>query len=227
LLCLSVFEIATQFNAIFRADANAAQLTAVPLLGMWLARRVHAFLNLLKVHLAATDDSAQLRDALEASVFFASSMGRLGAEFTPQLAPIFENCMHAIVVKPWKEGAVQLKETLTICSNAGIASPLVAHATAETDVSQAGEYPLDGPQPPPRMLMTLPPLGRFVNSVLTGVSACHGPSCVTMLTLLIHCFQLLYSAKRAPSMYASRNSVYATNVLGRAHQTSPARVGRQ
>jgi conserved oligomeric Golgi complex subunit 8 len=165
-----VFEVATQFNAIFRADANQNE-SFLSLLGMWMARRVQSFLNLLTTHLASTDDSAQVRDALEASVFFASSMGRLGADFTAQLAPIFETRMHAIVTKPWQDGATQLKETLTICSNAGVAAPLVSHATVEAapDV-QVGAIPLEEPQPPPRQLMELPPLARFVNSILVGVS---------------------------------------------------------
>ena len=60
-----VFEIATQFNAIFRASASTT-----PLLNMWTTRRIHSFLNLLKQH--SFGDSASLRDAWEASLFFFS-----------------------------------------------------------------------------------------------------------------------------------------------------------
>ncbi|GKY99954.1 hypothetical protein MPSEU_000949000 [Mayamaea pseudoterrestris] len=180
-----VFEVATQFNAIFRADSSHTEST-VSLLGMWMARRIHAFLNLLTTHLASTEDSAQVRDALEASVFFASSMGRLGADFTAQLVPIFETRMHAIVTKPWRDGSAQLKETLNICANAGIAAPLVSHAAVENaaDAQLAGDVPLEDPQPPPRLLMEVPPLARFVNAILTGLNElrrCMLPGIVSML----------------------------------------------
>jgi hypothetical protein len=126
------------------------------------------------MHLAGADDAAHIRDALEASVFFASSMGRLGVDFTPQLAPIFESRIHDLVVKPWSEGRLQLKETLTICADAGVAFPLVTQlSTVESalDGADVGDIPLEDPQPPPRQLMTLPPLARLVNAILTGVSA--------------------------------------------------------
>jgi hypothetical protein len=164
-----VFEVATQFNAIFRTNANAPQSTA-SLLSMWTARRVNSFLMLLTVHLSGTEDSAALRDALEASVFFASSMGRLGADFTPQLAPMFESRLHAIVVKLWKEGAQSLYETLKICADAGVSSPLVSHSVPEGSTEGEGNIPLDEPQSPPRLLMMLPPLARFVNAILTGLN---------------------------------------------------------
>jgi hypothetical protein len=63
-----VFEIATQFHAIFRASA-----ASTPLLNMWTTRRIQIFLSLLKQHSFA--DSASLRDAWEASVFFCHQHG--------------------------------------------------------------------------------------------------------------------------------------------------------
>jgi conserved oligomeric Golgi complex subunit 8 len=74
-------------------------------------------------------DASSLRDALEASIFFASSMGRLGADFTAQLPAIFEPRMHDIVVSYWKDGAKQLNETLTICREAGVATPLLLQSS--------------------------------------------------------------------------------------------------
>ena len=208
--------MATQFNAIFRADANQTE-SSVSLLGMWMARRIHAFLNLLTTHLAGTEDPAQVRDALEASVFFASSMGRLGADFSAQLGPIFETRMHAIVTKPWKDGANQLKETLSICSNAGIAAPLVSHASIEStpDGPLVGDIPLEDPQPPPRQLMELPPLARFVNAILTGVSVL----CVHMITIVCIDVWLVShttfdAVERASPMHAAWNRIHASHISG-------------
>ena len=165
-----VFEIATQFNAIFRAQANAQQVS-VSLLSMWTSRRVHSFLGMLKTQLNRMEDSASLRDALDACVFFAASMGRLGADFTAQLPALFENKMHALVVHFWKEGANQLADTLKVCRDAGIASPLSSSMTANTNLqTEAAASGENGPLPPPRQLMANPPLGRLVNSFVTGLN---------------------------------------------------------
>src|SRR3569832_1829474 len=149
----SVFEVATQFNAIFRAQTTES--TSLSLLSMWLARRIHSFLTLLSTQLYAVEDSAALRDALEASVFFATSMGRLGADIAPQLGPIFEPRMLALVTKYWKDGSQQLSETLSTCRQAQVNFPLVAiistpsTTTDGTTASSATDL-VDGVMPPPR-----------------------------------------------------------------------------
>jgi hypothetical protein len=109
-------------------------------------------------------------------------MGRLGADFTAQLPPFFETKMHSLVVRHWKEGVSQLAETLKICRDAGVASPLtstaiMASSTGPLDTPGGGgegggdtTTANSGPLPPPRQLMALPPLGRLVNAVLTGLN---------------------------------------------------------
>lgn len=189
---LSVFEVATEFNAIFRAQGSSTAAageppnaidgtttaTSLSLLSMWLARRIHSFLSLLQSQLVAVDDSAALRDALEASVFFASSMGRLGADFTPQLAGVFEPRMLALVTKFWKDGAQQLTDTLAACRQAQVNFPLVAAVvSAPSDGSSGGVVDSAGEggndeivRNPPRQLLAHPPLARLVNAVLQGLN---------------------------------------------------------
>jgi hypothetical protein len=128
---------------------------------MWTTRRIHSFLSLLKNH--SFGDSASLRDAWEASVFFSSSMGRLGADFTPLLGSVFEDKMKVLVISYWNEGLVTLSETLSICRDAGVASPLVASSLMS---SQSREE--EGQ--PPRILLSSPPLARLVNAVLEGLN---------------------------------------------------------
>ena len=142
-----MFEIATQFNAIFRAQTNA-QRVSVSLLSMWTSRRVHSFLSILGVQLNRMEDSASLRDALDACVFFSASMGRLGADFTAQLPPLFENKMHALILHFWTDGVSQLAETLKICRDAGVASPLSSSTIAGPADTTIGESD-GGPIPPP------------------------------------------------------------------------------
>jgi conserved oligomeric Golgi complex subunit 8 len=175
-----VFEVATQFNAIFRAQSpSESSVPSLSLLSMWLGRRIHAFLSLLTTQLQVMDDSAALRDALEASVFFATSMGRLGADFAPRLGPIFEPRMVTIVAKQWKDGSALLAETLATCRSAQVNFPLVAVVTSGAALEGSGGAAMPasasteneaGVMPPPRQLLSLPPLSRFVNAILSGMN---------------------------------------------------------
>ena len=192
-----MFEIATQFNAIFRAQQSATggssgsnpnndnDQVSISLLSMWTTRRVHSFLKILTKQLQLMNDSGSLRDALDACIFFTGSMGRLGADFTSQLPPLFEQKLMAIVLKNWKEGINQLAETLKICRDAGVASPLVSSTVvatgteasssgtttdAEGDNEDNNNSSSSVMMPPPRTLMALPPLGRLVNACLTGLN---------------------------------------------------------
>ena len=190
-----MFEIATQFNAIFRAQQTSHIVNgngssnnnnnndiqvSVSLLSMWTSRRVHTFLKILSSQLQLMEDSGSLRDALDACVFFTGSMGRLGADFTAQLPPLFEQKLLAIVLHNWKEGTNQLTETLKICRDAGVASPLfsstvVAASTSDNGGTSEGEdndstTSSGVMMAPPRQLMALPPLGRLVNACLMGLN---------------------------------------------------------
>lgn len=190
-----MFEIATQFNAIFRAQqtshiANGGSAAgsnpnnngqaSVSLLSMWISRRIHSFLKILGSQLQLMDESGSLRDALDACIFFTGSMGRLGADFTAQLPPLFEQRLLAIVLKSWKEGINQLAETLKVCRDAGVASSLVSSTvvagapSSGTDADgddEAGQSSSSGiMMPPPRKLMEFPPLGRLVNACLSGLN---------------------------------------------------------
>jgi hypothetical protein len=184
-----MFEVATQYNAIFRAQTNAPDGSA-SLLSMWISRRVHSFLQMLSVQLSRMEDSAVLRDALEASVFFSTSMGRLGADFTAQLPQLFEPKMFSLVEQSWKEGPQQLEETLKVCRDAGIAAPLVSH-NVPMDATSSASTPEGQPMPPPRSLMAFPPLARVVNAILNGLNdlrRCLLPGIFSQLRALLEKF---------------------------------------
>ena len=66
---------------------------------MWTARPIQTFLTTLSSNMVThVNDTATLRDALDVASFFASSMGRVGADFQPMLAPIFEPRLTEMVV---------------------------------------------------------------------------------------------------------------------------------
>ena len=173
------FEIVTQFLAIFRGSFSSSsnkQDHSFSLLSMWTARRVQTFLTSLNSNLIShVHDTATLRDAFDASSFFASSMGRVGADFQSLLAPIFEPLLAKMIVGYWSDGLNGMIETLKACRDAGVAGPLFGAETSskegqdETTVDDVDVQSSRTPSPP-RSLLALPPLARFLNAYLTGLN---------------------------------------------------------
>ena len=176
------FEIVTQFLAIFRGSlapsaSDDSQDHSFSLLSMWTARRVQTFLTSLSSNMTLyVHDTATLRDSLDSASFFASSMGRVGADFQPLLAPIFEPRLTEMIVGHWAEGLSGMVEILKACRDAGIAGPLVGAETSTAAPTNGGST--DGPETmqssrtpaPPRKLLAYPPLARFLNSYLEGLN---------------------------------------------------------
>lgn len=123
---------------------------------------------MLEDQLCAIDNSASLRDALDSCVFFSTSMGRLGADFTSCLTPLFESKMHSLVIASWTDGVHQFADTLKICRDAVVAAPLVSSTNGDSLTNEPLVEGSTNPLPPPRQLMALPPLGRLVNAFLSG-----------------------------------------------------------
>ena len=178
------FEIVTQFLAIFRgsfaptaSSSSNNQDHSFSLLSMWTGRRVQTFLTTLSVNCQThVNDTATLRDALDAASFFASSMGRVGADFQPLLAPIFEPRLTEMIVMQWNDGLNGMMETLKACRDAGVAGPLFGTETSSNQDGVGGST--DGVEmmqssrtpAPPRKLLALPPLARFLNAYLSGLN---------------------------------------------------------
>jgi hypothetical protein len=167
-----LFEVATQFQAIFHAKESTstnttALLSSVALLRLWMSRRIEGFLQMLTARVATLPDTSAVRDALEAALFLATSLGRLGADFSARLPPIFEPVIVQLVASFWQQGVQQLEETMVVCREAGVATPLTGSAPLSSDDSDAATAPWDALRPPRKLLET-PPLARFVNSLLTG-----------------------------------------------------------
>lgn len=198
------FEVVTQFLAIFCGASssqmhNSPQRQPLTLLSMWLSRRVQHFLNSLESQLVFVNNAATLRDVLDATNFFASSMGRVGADFQYLLPPMFEDCLAKIVLRRWYNGVNSLEVTLKICREAGLAGPL--SSTATTSEARSGEVGTSrseavgseevqggvaelGTPLPPRKLLASPPLARFINAFLDGLNEarrCLLPGCAETL----------------------------------------------
>ncbi|KAL7543723.1 hypothetical protein ACHAXR_013005 [Thalassiosira sp. AJA248-18] len=179
------FEIVTQFLAIFRGSFAPSTSSSTnnhdhsfSLLSMWTGRRVQTFLTTLSSNIVThVNDTATLRDALDAASFFASSMGRVGADFQPLLAPIFEPRLTEMIQHHWNDGLNGMMETLKACRDAGVAGPLFGTETSSNmdgtdgsiddgvEIMQSSRTPA-----PPRKLLALPPLARFLNAYLVGLN---------------------------------------------------------
>ena len=255
-----VFEIATQFHAIFRVNSTSTSNTSstTDLLALWTARRIQAFLAILQnglqtaaahaealattanantssssSHLVGQSSStsqqqqqqqqqygaATLRDLLEATLFFSSSMGRLGADFTSyQIPQMFEDALcQWIAHSVWtQQGVKPFQQVLQLCCiETQIAAPLVSttlrhvnnnkhqnkssssyvicwtqesseqiqQALSDFHLSDATNV-LEQPPGPLRIWMQVPPLGRLVNAILSGLNElrrCLLPSVVPRL----------------------------------------------
>jgi hypothetical protein len=89
-----IFDIVTQYRAVF-ADSSA---TVDPLLAHWLVRRVQIFVGQLSQHLPAVTGGATLASLLETASYFASSLRRVGADFSHVLEPLFASAAARLYV---------------------------------------------------------------------------------------------------------------------------------
>ena len=147
---------------------------------MWTTRRISTFLqdHLASKCLPQISDTATLRDALESVTFFATSMGRVGADFSPRLQAYFQPCLISIVTSHWTDGLNVLDNTLKVCRDTGIASPLYSNRDITSSGNQLFGDTTDEYDPtnkrktpaPPRQLLAHPPLARLVNAFLIGLN---------------------------------------------------------
>ena len=147
---------------------------------MWTTRRINAFLqdHLATKCLPLISDTATLRDALESVAFFATSMGRVGADFSPLLQAIFQPCLVSIVTSHWSDGLNVLENTLNVCRDTGIASPLYSnrevtvpeHESSGASFNEFDQGHNNKAPAPPRQLLSYPPLARVVNAFLIGLN---------------------------------------------------------
>jgi len=145
-------------------------LTAsLSLLSLWTSRRIQIFLSSLQRNLHKVADTATLRDVLDSTLFFSTSMGRIGADFQSLLPPIFESRLVSIISGVWTSAVAELEKTLKICRETGVAGPLYTDAIPAMENSVDTDENIRTPLPP-RQLLSLPPMARFLNSYLEGLN---------------------------------------------------------
>ena len=77
------------------------------------------FLASLRSNIATRiEDTATLRNALDVAFFLALSMGHVGTNFYPLLAPLSDPMLIRIVAVCWGDRLDGMVETLKVCRNA-------------------------------------------------------------------------------------------------------------
>lgn len=102
----SLFSIITQFNALFldhqlsstsssltakdKAERENSLSTTSAILQSWTTRQIAQFLADLKELLRQVEEGASVRSLFEQSLYFASRLSTVGADFTAAVLPVFE-----------------------------------------------------------------------------------------------------------------------------------------
>jgi len=185
-------------SSSFHNNNSSADLS---LLSMWTTRRIQIFLTFLKKQVNQIDPSffssssnnnsttttsnssssssgmaaSHLRDVIDATNFFAISMGRIGCDFQPFLPEIFEPQLVRIVSFHWNVGLDQLEKVLTICRETGVSSPLYNNIIPDDD-NEDEDYEFSPSSsssienPPRKSLLKYPALARLCNFFLSGLN---------------------------------------------------------
>lgn len=154
-----------RYKAVFSSpiDAKSGQgskggVGGGGLLSGWVLQRVSDFLQLLEEHLPRLTD--RFKTVLGQCMYFALSLGRVGMDFRPLLAPLFERTIADLFSSRVDMAFADFVEQMPTMA-------LVAHATLPDADSEPGlsEAPIA-----PLSLMTFPILARLTNNLLAALN---------------------------------------------------------
>jgi len=188
--------------AIMNRGAALVEQSPESLLSIWCTRRVQLFLRSLNQELQHTKiDSLNissdvvgtksvntigvttmptiaslpiLHDVMDASVFFATSLQRMGFDFSTLVLDMMEKCTVTVVLQSWHEGLNAFNETLRLCREAGVADFLINKTVSEEDADHLiGTFVAAGESQasimyPPRCLVAFPPIARLANTFVAS-----------------------------------------------------------
>ena len=134
-----------------------------------MTKRISIFLDKLKKEFSTIHDIGALRDVLDACVFFASSLVRVGGNFQALLPPMFEIKIIEIVTGHWNRGLETLSSTLEVSREKGKVTALRNDSIGEYS-NQLEEENDENILMAPRILLSYPPLGRLTNAYFSGLN---------------------------------------------------------
>ena len=165
------FEIGTQFRAIFTSDDAGGSIdkSADLVLSSWVVRRVESFVAMLAQQLMRVRDGAQLHHLFEHTMFMGASLGRLGADFRPLVAPLFEDAVLEMMTWRWQAAEAVLAASLQAVSGSDASvNALPLHLPALHRGEETKSAKSDPKEPPEPALSTLafPALAHSLNLLL-------------------------------------------------------------
>jgi len=155
-----------------------------------MTKRTAKFLDKLKKEFSVIHDIGALRDVLDACVFFASSLVRVGGNFQALLPPMFEIKIIEIVTGHWNRGLETLSSTLELSREKGKVTALRNDSIGEFS-NQLEEENDENILMAPRILLSYPPLGRLTNAYFSGLNElrrCLLPGVETLLKSSLYTF---------------------------------------
>ncbi|KAH7619223.1 hypothetical protein Ndes2526B_g06178 [Nannochloris sp. 'desiccata'] len=182
---LHVFDVTMQYRAIF-AD-SAPSTTNLPstnddggILSAWAERRIAAYLDAVASHLPQITDGGGLASVLDHVMYCGASLGRVGLDFRPLVAPLFESA----ALRLFSSGLASSNDALSTMlenhrwvamSSAGSRAAQLRQQQGEQQQNKAGEE--GGAEekgtdlgPPPPTLVEHPPLAVYANGLLAALN---------------------------------------------------------
>jgi len=181
-------------DAATATAAAAAATRAGAVLPSWLAYRVGEFVDSLAAALPHVSDGASLASTMEHCAYAGASLGRVGADCTAQLAPVFEACSLRLfgaylgAAGDAFRARLESHRWIALSSSSGSASASAAAAAlassrqkAAAMAAAAGGVRAETNEPsdagaagdvlvPPAALMEHPPVAVYVNGVLAALN---------------------------------------------------------
>lgn len=210
---LDVFDVAMQYRAIF-ADRDTSWMTVESarslgaataqapgtgtlddggILDSWSRRRMAAYVDALQLHLPRVPDGGALASVLDHVMYCGTSLGRVGLDFRPLVAPLFEYAALQLFTRGMEASCEALESTIagykwiTLPSSRSVNRQMAAKPTDGKDTHQAG-LATGGPideggegkngdeaddaqvRSPPTSLMEHAPLAAYANGLLSALN---------------------------------------------------------
>ncbi|KAL4458513.1 hypothetical protein ABPG75_013378 [Micractinium tetrahymenae] len=184
---LHLFDVVMQYRAIFADDARD-QGGKGPrdggILYTWAQRRIAAYLDAVRTHLPRIQEGGSLASVLDHAMYCGGSLGRVGLDFRPLLAPLFEQAVLALYTKAvaaatdsfrslleahkWASSSLSARSRSTSGATAAAAAA-AAGAEGGGDAAAAGQAgSAAAPGLLPQVLVEHVPLAVYANGLLAA-----------------------------------------------------------
>ena len=180
---LHLFDVAMQYRAIFTEESCQDG----GILFSWAQQRVTLYLNALDIHLPQIRDGGGLASVLDHAMHAGSSLGRVGLDFRPLIAPYFEKAILTLFTRCVDASTTTFLAMLD--SHKWISMPTSSARSSNVPGEDLGALP------PPASLMEHVPLAIYVNGLLAAFNE------------LRHCAVLCIESSAAASLQSSLASV--------------------